>query len=233
VTSSRIRQDADRLIELSAIDGFMKTCFRGPRSTSFTIWGFGVSARRCAVDLLRRFSLLILIAKVLKNMFKSYFRRPALSGLLMTGLCLFLGGCGGPVVPELYSVSGKVTYQGKPVPKAKINFIPVNKEDAKKANLPGDRAGAETDENGEYVVFWGSENEGAPAGKYMITIVAFAPYGPNDDTEVAPPSLIPKSYSDPKTSGLTREVKEQDNTFNFDLTDDGAAAGASQGPRDE
>jgi hypothetical protein len=32
-------------------------------------------------------------------------------------------------------------------------------------------------------------------------------------------SLIPTKYSLPDTSGLTREIKEQSNRFDFELTD--------------
>ncbi|MBS0264032.1 MAG: hypothetical protein JSS02_19000 [Planctomycetes bacterium] len=160
------------------------------------------------------------------------------SGLARSA-CLFLmltlAGCGAEVeVPELYQVTGKVTYQGKPVPRAKITFIPMNKDDAKRAGLPGDRAAAETDDDGNFLVTWGTENEGAPAGKYMVTILAYPEPGPNDDPETAPPSLIPLKFADPKTSGLNREVKEQDNVFNFNLDEEGGGAvGGAVGPRDE
>ena len=167
-------------------------------------------------------------------MFTSTHRSPAQSAIVVAIFCLAAVGCGGgPEIPELYSVTGKVTYQGKPVPNAKLVFIP-EKEDKKEAGKPGNRPAAETNENGEYTVLWGQDAEGAPAGKYTITILAYAPYGPGDDTESAPPSLIPLKYNNPKTSGLTREVKEDDNVFNFDLDDAAAGGGGFRaGKRDD
>ena len=44
--------------------------------------------------------------------------------VLVAVLCLLAAGCGGPSRPETVPVSGRVTYQGKPVPMGQIMFYP-------------------------------------------------------------------------------------------------------------
>jgi hypothetical protein len=159
------------------------------------------------------------------------------------GMCAILSalslGCGGgEKIPDLYPVSGKVTYNGKPVPGAIVAFFPDVKVDPKKADpkKPTPKPSTATaDDDGNYVLYWnGGDNEGAPEGKYKVSIVCLKPYGPGDDTEEKAPSLIPERYGNPNTSGLNKIVKDDDNTFNFDLDDSGAGGAAPQaGSRDE
>ncbi|MBN9120162.1 MAG: hypothetical protein J0I06_13530 [Planctomycetes bacterium] len=75
--------------------------------------------------------------------------------LLPVFLCALCAGCGGG---NVYRVSGKVTFQGKPVPAGKIYFIP----DGSKGNT-GPTGYADI-KNGEY-------DTGAPGGSH-------APAGP-------------------------------------------------------
>jgi hypothetical protein len=152
---------------------------------------------------------------------------------LCTLLCAISLGCGGEKIPELYPVSGKVTYNGKPVPEAKVTFFLDEKLDPRKT--PQRPCSAIADEGGNYVLYWnGGDNEGAPEGKYKISIIAFEKVGPDHDSEQKPPSLIPERYGNPNTSGFTKVVKDEDNTFNFDLDDSGAGGAAPQaGSRDE
>jgi hypothetical protein len=133
---------------------------------------------------------------------------------LVVVACLSSSGCGAkrPPVPELSPVSGKITFEGKPVPGAKIVFIPAN-EDPKKP--PETRPAAESDDAGNYSLMW-DENEGAPPGNYKVIIMAFKQVDEEDD-EVKPPSLIPERYSSPKLSGLKAVVKEDDNVIDFPL----------------
>ncbi len=130
-------------------------------------------------------------------------------------ICALSQGCGGgEAPPELFPVTGKVTYQGKPVPGAKIMFFLDAKENLKKPSP--ERPYGEADADGNYELTWG-EGEGAPEGKYKVSITALQPYGPEDDTELKPPSLIPDKYQSPTSSGLTAVVKDGDNVLNFEL----------------
>ena len=150
-------------------------------------------------------------------------------GLVAVLILSSLGCGGGEKPPPLFTVTGKVTYQGKGVPGAKIAFIPAN-EDPKKPAAAG-RAGGETDDDGVYELTWGKDQvAGCPAGNFKVIIFAFQDMGDKADDEVKPPSLIPEKYNNPMTSGLTKTVKEDDNEIDFNL-DEGVAQ-APQGGRD-
>ncbi len=128
-------------------------------------------------------------------------------------------------------MTGKVTYQGKAVPGAKVSFIPAN-EDPKKPS-PAGRAGGETDADGAYELAWGKDQlAGCPAGNFKVIIFAYQDLGDKADDEVKPPSLIPEKYNNPMTSGLKATVKEDDNEINFNL-DDAQAGSAGQPRRDD
>jgi hypothetical protein len=131
-----------------------------------------------------------------------------------------------------YYVSGTVTYNGKPLEKGKISFVP---DDSK-----GVGASAVID-NGSYTLSTGGNEDGARAGKYKVTITAkedssakakadFAKASNRTEPEYVPgrflataeaqaKSLIPTGYGDVRTTTLTADVKEQSNTINFTLSD--------------
>jgi hypothetical protein len=128
---------------------------------------------------------------------------------LLAGIGFCCSGCGGgEEIPDLYTVTGTVTYQGQPVPNADVVFIPDGKPDPKKPAPP--RAYGKTDEKGKYELLFLDGEEGAPAGKYKVVVTAYKPYGPDDDTETKPQSLIPEKYSSTASSGITKEVKDKD-----------------------
>lgn len=143
--------------------------------------------------------------------------RTVVCGLLTVLILSSLGCGGGEKPPPLFPVSGKVTYQGKPVPGAKLAFIPAN-EDPKRPSAAG-RASGETDADGEYELAWGVDQiAGSPAGKFKVIIFAFQAVDDQHDSETKPPSLIPEKYDSPITSGLTATVNEDDdNVVNFNL----------------
>lgn len=141
----------------------------------------------------------------------SVFVRTAV-GILLAAACLADVGCSKKEeIPELVSVTGKVTFQGQPIPNASISFV-ASDEDVEATEIV--RPSGKTDDNGEYELSW-KDLEGAPPGKYAVMIMAFKD---TDDDEVKPESLIPVKYNSPKTSGLTAVVNEnRENVFNFDL----------------
>jgi hypothetical protein len=131
-----------------------------------------------------------------------------------------------------FPVSGTVTYNGQPLEKGKISFIPV---DPKNIGASG------TIDNGSYALSTGGENDGARAGKYKVTIsskedsVAKAKADFAKETKGMDPgylpgrylaaaeskakSLIPTGYGDVRTTTLTAEVQQKTNTINFTLSD--------------
>ena len=109
------------------------------------------------------------------------------------------------------TVSGRVTYQGKPVPKGTITFIPVS---------PGGRnATGALAPDGAYTLQTEAPEDGAQLGEYRVTIWAhdeavldYIPAQP-----VKPKLLAPPKYENPDSSGLTRTVVRGRNVFDFNL----------------
>ena len=122
-------------------------------------------------------------------------------------LLLFVTGC--PRGPKGHPVSGRVTKGGKPlefkppVGMARVVFIPL---DEKVKNTLGPvQAKVETD--GSFKVY-GKDGKGLPVGKYKVCVY-HNPNGPTQDEL--------KGKFDETNTPFTREVKESDNTFEFDL----------------
>jgi hypothetical protein len=138
---------------------------------------------------------------------RAFFLALAAAAVALTPL-----GCGSSG-PEMASVSGKVTYQGKPVPKGTIAFVAT---DPSRPNATG-----QLDANGFYRLQTRESNDGAELGDYDVTIYSheepILQYIPK--VPVKPQRLSPAKYENPKTSGLKRTVKSGSNTFDFELTD--------------
>jgi hypothetical protein len=152
---------------------------------------------------------------IMSGCFSNFLR--AAAGCLGTIVVMSSLGCGSGVKPPaLHPVSGKVTFDGKPVPGAMLVFIPANEDPQKPSN---ERSAGKTDDEGTYELTWGiDEVAGSPAGKFKVFITAFKAVDENFDNEEKPPSLIPEKYNSPVSSGLTAEVKEGDeNVINFEL----------------
>jgi len=113
----------------------------------------------------------------------------------------------------LSSVSGKVTYKGKPVPKGTVAFQSTKPD--------GRNATGAILEDGSYTLQTENPGDGALPGDYNVTISArddvildYQPLKP-----VPPKRLAPAKYEQAETSGLKATVKSGSNTINFDLTD--------------
>jgi hypothetical protein len=155
----------------------------------------------------------------------------ALFALAATALAT---SCGSPDdgLGKRYAVSGNVTYNGNPLEKGKISFIPAE----------GKGVGASgTIENGSYTLTTGGNSDGAQAGHYKVTITAkedslekakadFAKATKGIDpgylpgryvavAEAKAKSLIPLGYGDFSSTNLTADVKETSNSINFELSD--------------
>lgn len=127
--------------------------------------------------------------------------------ILLTAAALTLPGCAGGI--KTYPVSGKVTFNGKEVPNGTISFIPKS----------GETATGEIRPDGSYRLTTRRSGDGAVPGTYTVVIVAMQDMGnrmPEDRTPLPPP-IVPNKYTSAATTDLTAEVKEQDNTINFDL----------------
>jgi hypothetical protein len=86
--------------------------------------------------------------------------------LLLVIAVVFVLGCG-PKPPRVAQVSGRVTLDGKPLPKASVTFVPM----ATKENPnPGPTAQGMTDEDGRYQLSVDVSTPGAVVGKCRIYI---------------------------------------------------------------
>jgi hypothetical protein len=141
---------------------------------------------------------------------RSEFCRGGVCLVMLAALALTPVGCG---KAGMSSVSGTVTYNGKPVPKGVITFVAGSPE--------GRNATGQLDQNGKYRLQTEEPGDGAQVGNYDVTIYAhdevILDYKPK--VPVEPKILAPTKYESPKTSGLKREVKSGANTFDFELTD--------------
>lgn len=155
--------------------------------------------------------------------------------LLILPALLVLASCGADDgLGQRYPVSGRVTYNGNPLEKGEISFIP---EDAKSNIGASGRI-----DKGTYTLSTGGDGDGSQAGKYKMTISAKEDYmarakelfekdtkQKRESTYVPPQyvskaedqarSLIPAGYGDTRTTTLTAEVKPQSNSIDFKLSD--------------
>ena len=125
-----------------------------------------------------------------------------------------------------YSASGTVTYKGEPVDHGDIVFSPI---DAAKG-----RAASAIIDKGSFALTTVSDRDGALPGQYRVTVtskdVDLSAIKPAPGRSAVNPAiigkamrdaknLVPKKYASSQTSPLTAEVKEQSNSFTFDLAD--------------
>ena len=122
---------------------------------------------------------------------------------------LAASGCRGPKVKGLAPVRGTVTYKGEPLEGAAICFTP-------KEFKTGDRLGTgKTDSNGRFELRTIGER-GVLPGEYVVVVIKneIVPRTPQSNSRPGRPppsevkSLIPKRYSDPKTSDLNVVVEK-------------------------
>jgi hypothetical protein len=105
-------------------------------------------------------------------------------------------------------VQGKVLFEGRPIPNARITFHLLDE----KRTL---RADALVEADGAYALSTYTAHDGAPAGEYAVTVVWLKP--PAGDNESPGPNLLPAPYAKIDTTPLRATVKEGANTFSFDL----------------
>jgi hypothetical protein len=151
--------------------------------------------------------------------------RRAMMALAMAGFTL--GGCDSRLHYEHATVHGKVTYHGKPVPLGSVLFVPV---EPPKDGLMQPASGS-INPDGTYELK-SEADAGAILGEHKVVVIAVDGGQPAQDSAKAPESgpapvaksvrfksLVPKKYSDPSTTPLTRKVAAGDNTIDIEVTD--------------
>lgn len=133
-------------------------------------------------------------------------------GLAMVLPALVIG-CGGSGGPEMATVTGKVTYQGKPLTKGTISFISTDPSRSNANSVIGP--------DGSYSLQTTNPGDGAVVGEYKVIVSDVDPNSLNTAAPGEPVKkqerLIPEKYENPDSSGLTRKVESGRNTFDIAL----------------
>lgn len=141
-------------------------------------------------------------------------RREWTAGVAGLGLllCLAIAGCGSrrlPVAP----VEGSVLYRGKPLTSGSVTFL----------SAEGPVAVGEIQQDGTFRLSTYGDGDGAPIGTHQVAVSSLreptaqerAKAAGSEPLENLP--AIPQKYFNPATSGLTAEVKSQNEPFRFEL----------------
>jgi hypothetical protein len=137
--------------------------------------------------------------------------RFVLRSTLVAVLVWAASGCGNR--KSVYPVQGKIVdARGKSVPGATIIFCPAeNVYD--NANKP---AGL-SDQQGNFTLATYTQNDGAPAGEYVVTVEwSTGPKNP-DKPRQAPPDRLGGKFSDPNKSPLRATIIKGKNTVEIQL----------------
>ena len=117
-----------------------------------------------------------------------------------------LGGCSGKKEWPKASVTGQVTYKGKPLDHGRVVFI----------HEQGHGGAGEIGADGRYTLQ-------AILGPNRVMIECKDPHATTTDpgrpNMPIPANFIPDRYTNHVDSGLTAEVREGENTEDFDLVD--------------
>ncbi len=133
-------------------------------------------------------------------------------GWVGLGLLLLLVGCDRG--PEVVPVTGKVTYNGDPLPYGSVLFQPSS----------GQPAGGVIQSDGTFRLSTFAEYDGAIVGGHKISVSCYTSHSPTERAKkqvgefVFGDPLIPKKYAYVDSSGLNREVKSgEENAFTLEL----------------
>ena len=131
-----------------------------------------------------------------------------------------VAGCGvrDPNLPELVTVTGTVSLDGKPLPRAIVTYLPTVAEQ-------GGGAIGFTDAEGKYTLQTVHGGEGCPRGPYKVTIAKMVmpdgseiPEGSNiDEMEVGTRQILPEEYSSNDHTELSANVPQDGGAIDFAL----------------
>ena len=94
---------------------------------------------------------------------------------------------------------GTVTYKGKPLEKGQIQLLP---DDGP--------AAVGLIENGNFVLGTNADGDGAPPGKYRVTVACYKETKTRFG-ETITKAVLPERYANPDTSGIVVEIPEGGN----------------------
>jgi hypothetical protein len=111
---------------------------------------------------------------------------------------------------DMVPVSGRVTFEGRPVPQAVVRFVPESRP----------MAAAGTDDDGRYRLTTRRPMDGAYIGRHKVIVTPWMPGAGDTSGVTAEPERpdIPKVFRVPASSPLAVEVTPQGpNQFDFEL----------------
>lgn len=112
---------------------------------------------------------------------------------------------------EYEPASGLLILNGKPLPAASIMLHPESTYDGSFVT-----PAAKTDADGAFRLRTASVRDGAPVGKYAVTVRLFRPTI-DGESLVDGPNLLPEQYASPKTTPLSVEILPGSNRFNIEI----------------
>jgi hypothetical protein len=118
---------------------------------------------------------------------------------LLLVIPFWMAACGGSDKVDTVPAKGEVTYKGQPLGKGQIQLLPDNGP-----------AAVGLIENGKFVLGTNADGDGAPPGKYRVTVFSYKEIK-NRFGETTSKSVIPNRYANPDTSGLVVEIPEGGN----------------------
>lgn len=142
--------------------------------------------------------------------------------MFVCSLAFLPAGCGGNAGVPVYPVSGSIHFKGKPAEGVRVIFHP---ETAAVPGKPVLRPSGETGADGGFYLTSREPKDGAPVGKYRVTLTwrkAAGTAGPlgmgGGEARESGADQFGGRYAEPTTSGLEFEVREGENTVpKFDL----------------
>lgn len=147
--------------------------------------------------------------------------RHLLSLVAGLGLVYHLSGCSAdPNMPKLGKVSGKVSYQGKPLDAGRVVFTPV----AGKGGESDQGASGEINSDGSYEMTTFNTGDGVVLGQHIVTVVVQKGEMPKPDANghinyVLPKNATPAKYATADKSPLRCTVVAEGMTFDIELKD--------------
>jgi hypothetical protein len=135
-------------------------------------------------------------------------RNPHFAFLLL--MAVALAGCGRDDSLRLATVTGAVTYRGKPLDHGTVVFTP-------KPGTPGPQSVGEIDANGKYRMRTAGR-DGAPVGSHVVTVHCRRQVTPEEARRlVIGELLIPAKYANEVESPFQFNVKEGRNEYPITL----------------
>jgi hypothetical protein len=130
---------------------------------------------------------------------------------LLSAIAFLIPGCGEPEGPKMVTVSGHVTFDGRPVNEGTVMFLHTATQDAQQAVLGPD---------GEFEISVREGQHKVAVEPIVIETPASATSPGNSDYKKV--ANIPGRYRSAETSGFTADVKEPAE-FDFDMKPGGKA----------